>query len=140
MNIWEELKEDDEALKPIVKKWVRRKKEITLLCLSVINNSCDQIDKTFHIVSDLADFDSKRIHLHKVIIGYLDKYKSQKFNLFPHALDKKNSLKSKKEWAKKLDDLFCLRMNQVINETGHSQWATTIEEMVKAKIFFDSLK
>ena len=91
INIWEDLKANDEALKPIVKKWVRREKEITFLCLSVINNSCDQIDQTFDIVSDLADFDSKMIHLQKIIIGYLDKYKSQKFKLFPHALDKKNS-------------------------------------------------
>jgi len=49
-------------------------------------------------------------------------------------------LKSKDEWDKELDDLLCLRMNKIINEIGNAWWATTIEEMVKAQIFFDSLK
>lgn len=49
-------------------------------------------------------------------------------------------MKRKDEWAKELDDLFYLRMNQVINETGHAWWATTTKEMVKAQIFFNSLK
>ena len=31
-------------------------------------------------------------------------------------------------------------MNKIINEIGHAWWATTTEEMVKAQIFFDSLK
>ena len=31
-------------------------------------------------------------------------------------------------------------MNKIINEIGHAWWATTTEEMVKAHIFFDSLK
>ena len=70
----------------------------------------------------------------------MNKYKSEKFNLFPHALDKKNKLKNKEEWAKELVDLFCLRMNEVINEKGHAWWATTIEELVKVQLFFDSLK
>ena len=70
----------------------------------------------------------------------MDKYKSQKFDLFPHAWYRKNNLKNKDEWAKELDDLFCLRMNKIINEIGTAWWATTTEEMVKAQIFFDSLK
>lgn len=49
-------------------------------------------------------------------------------------------MRSKDEWAKELDDLFFLRMNQVIDETRHAWWATTLEEMVKAQILFDSLK
>ena len=31
-------------------------------------------------------------------------------------------------------------MNKIINEIGHAWCTTTIEEMVKAQIFFDSLK
>lgn len=31
-------------------------------------------------------------------------------------------------------------MNKVINEKGHAWWATTIEELVKVQLFFDSLK
>ena len=80
------------------------------------------------------------IHLQKIVIGYLDKYKSQNFSLFPHALDRRNKLKSKDEWTKKLDDLFHLRKDKAINEKGHAWWATTIEEMVKVQILFDSLK
>lgn len=76
ISIWEDLKTNDDALMPIVNKWVRREKEITFLCFSVIDDFFDQIEKTFDIVSNLADFDNKRIHLQKIIIGYLNKYKS----------------------------------------------------------------
>ena len=55
-------------------------------------------------------------------------------------MDKKNKLKSKDKWAKELDDLFCLRMNKVIIKIGRACWETTIEELVKVKLFFDSLK
>ena len=78
--------------------------------------------------------------MQRMIVGYLDKYKSQRFRLFPHALDKKNTLRSKDEWAKELNDLFCLRINKVVNERGHAWRAATTEEMVKAQIFFDTLK
>ena len=70
----------------------------------------------------------------------MNNYKSQKFDLFPHALDRKNKLKNKDEWDKELDDLFYLRMNNIINETKHACWVITIEEFVKVQIFFDSLK
>ena len=127
INIWDEIKENDEALKPIVNKWGKRKrrKEMTFLCYSVIRSSHDQIEKTYDIVNDLPEFDNKRVHLQRRIVGYLNKYKSQKFDLFPHALDRKNKLKNKDEWAKELDYLFCLRMNKIINEIGHAWWATT---------------
>ena len=70
----------------------------------------------------------------------MTKYKSQKFSLFPHALDRKNKLKRTDKFSKQLDDLFCLRMNKVINEKGHAWWTTSTEEMVKVQILFDSLK
>ena len=70
----------------------------------------------------------------------MDKYNSKKLDLFPLSLDKKNKLKNKDEWAKELDDLFFLRMNEVINEKGHAWWATTIEKIEKAHLFFDTLK
>ena len=81
---------------------------MTGLCVYVIVDSHDQIKKTFDIVFDLTNFDNKRIHLQRIVVGYLKKYKSQKFSLFPHALDKRDNLKSKEEWAKELDDIFCL--------------------------------
>ena len=80
---------------------------MTFLCYSIIRSSHDLIEKTYDIVTDLPDFDEKRIHLQKIVVGYLDKYKSQNFSLFPHALDKRNKLKSKDEWTKQLVDLFC---------------------------------
>ena len=89
------------------------------LCYSIIRSSHDQFEKTYDIVNDLPEFDNKRVHLQRRIVGYLNKYKSQKFDLFPHALDRKNKLKNKDKLATKLDDLFCLRMNKIINEIGH---------------------
>ena len=88
----------------------------------------------------MPDFDQKRIHLQKIIISSLTKYESQKFYLFPHAIDRKNRLKSKDEWTEQLNDLFCLRINKIINEKGHAWWATSTKEMVKVQLFFDSLK
>ena len=125
INIWDEMKANDEALKPIVNKWVKRRKEMTFLCYFVIRSSDDQIEETYDIVNDLLEFDNKRVHLQRRIVDYLNKYKSQKFDLFSCALDRKNKLKNKDEWAKELDDLFCLRMNKIINEIGHAWWATT---------------
>ena len=65
INVWEELKEKDEALKPIVNKWgkTRRRKDVTFLCYSVIRSSHDQIEKTYDIVTDLPTFDERRICL-----------------------------------------------------------------------------
>ena len=53
------MKENDEALKPIVNKWGKRKrrKEMTFLCYSIIRSSHDQIEKTYDIVNDLAEFE-----------------------------------------------------------------------------------
>ena len=65
------------------------------------------------------------------VVSYLSKYKGKKFDLFPRALDRKNQLKNKNEWSKELDDLFCTRINKVVNEKGHAWWATTKEELVK---------
>ena len=113
---------------------------MAFLCYSIIRLSHDQIERTYDIVNDLPDSNNRRVHLQRIIVGYLNKYKSQKFSLFPHALDRRNNLKKKDAWAKELDDYFCLRMNKIINEIGHAWWATIIEEMVKAQIFFDSLK
>lgn len=46
VNIWEELKVNDEVLKPIINKWgkKRRRKEVTFLCYSIISSSHDQIE------------------------------------------------------------------------------------------------
>lgn len=63
INIWDEMKENDEALKPIVNKWGKRKrrKEITLLCYSIINSSHDQIEITYDLAHDLLEFDKRRV-------------------------------------------------------------------------------
>ena len=73
------MKTNDEALKPIVNKWVKRRKEMTFLCYSVIRSSHDQVEKTYDIVNDPSKFDNKRVHLQRRIVGYLNNYKSQKF-------------------------------------------------------------
>jgi len=60
---------------------------MTFLWYSIIRSSHDEIEKTYDIANDLPEFDDKRIHLQRIIVGYLNKYKSQKFDLFPHTLD-----------------------------------------------------
>ena len=83
----------------------KEKERGDILIFSVIMSSHDQIEKINDIATELY-FDQKRIHLQKIIISYLTKYKSKKFYLFPHAIDRKNRLKRKDEWTKKLNDLF----------------------------------
>ena len=97
ISIWEELKTHDETLKPIVSKWGKREKEVTLLCYSVIISSHDHIEKLYDIANDLSDFDNRRVALQLKIVSYLNKYKNQKFDLFPCALDRKNKLNNKDE-------------------------------------------
>lgn len=99
INIWNELKENDVSLKPIVNKWNKRDKYVTLLCFSVITLSCEHIEKTYDLTNDLSNFDDKKTTLQRRIINYLAKYKSKIFGLFPHALDKKDKLKNKEEWT-----------------------------------------
>ena len=83
VNIWNELKENEEVLKPIVNKQGKKiRKEVTFLCYSIIRSSHDQIERTYDIVTNLPYFDDRRVYLQKIIIGYLTKYKSQKFSLF----------------------------------------------------------
>ena len=51
-----------------------------------------------------------------------------------------DKLKNKEEWTQELDYLLCLKMNRVINEKGIAWWANTTEEVVKVKLFYNSLK
>ena len=140
INIWEEMKGSEENLKRIANKWNKRRREITFLCYSVIRSSHDHIEKTFDVANDLSKFDEKRVGLPRKVVAQLSKYISEKFDLLPCALDKKNKLKNKDEWAKELDYMFCLRMNKVINKKVHAWWVTRTKELVKVQLFFDSLK
>ena len=116
INIWEEMKANEDTLKPIVNKWGKRRKEITFFFYFVIRSSHDHIEKIFDVANDLSYFDDRRVALQLKANVYLSKYKSEKFDLFPCALDRKNKLKNKDDWAKELDEFFYLRMNKVINE------------------------
>ena len=87
----------EETLKPIVNKWTKRRRKVTLLSYSVIEFAHDHIEKTYDVANDLLEFDDKRVELKRTIFSYLNKYKSVKFDLFPLPLDKKNKLKGKDE-------------------------------------------
>ena len=69
---------------------MNRDKDVSLLYFLVISLSCEQIEKTFDLTNDLSEFDNKRISLQRRIINYINKYKSRNFELFPHALNKKD--------------------------------------------------
>lgn len=63
INIWEGIRESDEILKPIVNKWSKRRKEVTLLCYFAIISSHDHIEKAYDVANDLLEFDDKRVEL-----------------------------------------------------------------------------
>ena len=140
MGMQNELKDNENILKPIFIKWNSRGSDVTILCCSVIGLSCEQIEKTFDMINNLSDFDNKRVALERRIINYFSKYLSKCFELFPHALKAMDKLKDKEEWAKELDEVIYIRLNKVINENGHIWFAKTIEEVVQVQIFFNSFK
>lgn len=39
-----------------------------------------------------------------------------------------------------MDEIFCERMNNIMNEIGHWLWAKTNEEIVKVQIFHNSIR
>ena len=51
-----------------------------------------------------------------------------------------DKVKEKGEWKKELDEIFCQRMNKVINEIGHLLWAMTNEEYVKVQLFYSTIR
>ena len=57
--IWDEIKGDEDKLKPIVQKWSERNNGITTMCISVIQLPCHQIENIFHFLNKPEDFDSK---------------------------------------------------------------------------------
>lgn len=119
MDIWNELKNNEATLKPIVKKRNIRDNYVTILCCSVISLSCEQIKKTFDMTNGLSNLDNKRIVLQRRIINYFSKYLSESFEIFPYLIEAVDKLKNKEEWAKELDDLICIKLNKVINENDH---------------------
>ena len=54
VNIWEETKENEEALKPIVNKWSKRRKEVNILCYSIIKLSHENIEKTYDVANHFS--------------------------------------------------------------------------------------
>ena len=124
-------KKDEDNLKPIVQKWGERNNDITIMCIFVIQLPCHQIENIFDFLNKLQGFDDKRDSFQKRMTIFFTKYISKKFDLFPSARKIVDKIKEKEEWKRELDEIFCQRMNNVINETGHLLWAMTNEELVK---------
>ena len=129
--ISDELKRNEAIFKPLVQKWIEKNNDITIMCISVIQLSCHQIEKTFELLSKLQGFDDKQDSFQKRLTIYFSKYFVGKFDLFPCALKSVDKVKDKEEWKRELDEIFFERMNKIINETGHLLWAMTNEELVK---------
>lgn len=140
VTIWDEIKGDEDNLKPIVQKQNERNNDITSMCISVIQLPCHQIEKIFYFLNRLEDFDSKWVYIQKRITICLSKYIAERFDLFPSALEKVDRIKEKEEWEKELDEILCQRMNNVINEKGHILWAMNNEELVKVQLFYKSIR
>ena len=47
LDMWNEIRNVEDTLKPIVKKWSERDKDISLMCMSIIHLSCEKIEKNF---------------------------------------------------------------------------------------------
>ena len=95
IDIWDEIKRDEDNLRPIVQKWSERNNDITIMCISVIQLPCHQIEKIFDILSNLKDFDEKWVSIQKRITICLSKYIAEKFDLFPTSLKMVDKIKEK---------------------------------------------
>ena len=129
--IRDELKRKEAIFKPHVHKWIERNSDITMMCISIIQLYCHQIEKNFELLSKLQGFDDKQDSFQKRLTIFFSKYFVEKFDLFPYALKTVDKVKEKEEWKRDLDDIFCERMNKIVNKTGHLFWAMTNEELVK---------
>ena len=83
LDMWNDLKRDEDTLNPSVQKWSERDKDITLMCFSIIHLSCEKIEKTFDINNNLKEFDETRVSIQKRIIICLSKYIGENFDLSP---------------------------------------------------------
>ena len=81
-----EINEAKEVLKPIIRKWEERDKDITLLCTSIIDSSHEQIERIFDLTNDLSNFKNKKEALQRRISICFSKYLGERFDLFPKVL------------------------------------------------------
>ena len=138
--IRDELKGNEDKFIPLVQRWTKRSKDITNMCISVIQPTCHQVDKIFELLNKMQGFDDKQNLFHRRLKFYLSKYFTEKFSLFPCALKNVDEIKSKDEWKRDLDNILCERLNKVVSETGHLLWAMTNEELAKVQIFYATIK
>lgn len=57
IEIWNELMNNEENLRPILDKWISRDDIITTLCCHVIDFSNEQVESTFDQATDVLDSD-----------------------------------------------------------------------------------
>lgn len=96
--------------------------------------------KIFDLLNKLQGFDDKQDSFLKRLNICLSKYFGENFDLFPCVLKTIDEIKDKEEWIKELDEVFCERMNKIVNEIGYFLWATKNEEMVKVQLFYKTVR
>lgn len=138
--IRDELNRGEVKFISLVQKWTERNNNITTMCIFVIQLSCHQIEKIFDLLNKLQGFDDKQDSFQKRLTICFSMYIVENFDLFPCALKIIDKLKEKEEWKRELDEIFCERLNKVINETGHLLWAMTNEELVKVQLFYTTIR
>ena len=60
VTIRDELKKNEDKFRPLVQKWTERSKDITDVCIFVIQLTCCQIEKIFYLLNKLQSFDDKQ--------------------------------------------------------------------------------
>jgi len=138
--LMDELNRDEVILTPLAQKWRERNNDITLMCISVIQLPCHQVEKFFDLLNKLEDFHEKRNYLKRRLTHCFSKYIDEKFNLFPCAFETIDTIKEKEKWKKELDGIFCERMNNIMTETGHWFLVRTNEELVKIQLFYNAIR
>ena len=93
--IRDELKGNEDKFIPLVQRWKKRSKDITDMCISVIQPTCCQVDKIFDLLNKLQGFDDKQDSFQRRLKICLSKYFVEKFSLFPCALKTVDKMKSK---------------------------------------------
>lgn len=135
-----ELKEHEAEIKKIVNKWSRRCDEIATMCAEVIEKDTNvRIEETFHITNDLRIFDEEKETLLRRITLWKVKYLGHTYSLFPLMMKNSSSMLPLDDWKAELDHQVQVRMLGFSTDDGSTNFASTVEEISWAHIFFDSL-
>ena len=79
-GIRDEVKKNEDKFRPLMQKWTERSKDITDMCISVVQLTCYQIEKIFDLLNKLQSFDDKQDSFQRRLKICCSNYFAKKFD------------------------------------------------------------